>query len=244
MKAKFQNTLCLSGFSSTSTKANKDTAKPRQKPAAMDYNESCTCIVVDDNIQVVVDALAKQPEFAHLQPSFQLFIDDVKHTRFKKFAECPTFTQYAADKDLSSFCDDLADQGLIELSELLRNKWMPKGVDSIQIAANNIVYVDEPPKKLKSIDDLIAELPVPRQQKIINKANVLSFSIELRAMRKQAGLKKSQVADKMGMPKSAVSKVERGDDVPLSVLQGYIQAIGGEWVVIIKTPDREVTVNL
>lgn len=94
------------------------------------------------------------------------------------------------------------------------------------------------------LGDHLAKLSDTRQQKIIHQSKVLSLSIELRNIRKRAGMKKSEVAEKMGVPKSMVSTVERGVDVPMSILQNYIQAVGGEWVAIIKTPDREVTVNL
>lgn len=138
MTVKFKNTLLLSGFVS-----NKQ-GNLHQKPFARDYEETCIYLVTEKQVQGLVDVLAQQPEFAAAQPKFELFVNDVKHKHFKKFDDCPTFTQYAADKPLISFCEDLSASGFVELSDIVRNSWIPKGVDSIQVSTSNVIYIDNP----------------------------------------------------------------------------------------------------
>lgn len=91
-----------------------------------------------------------------------------------------------------------------------------------------------------TLDVHIASLPPQRQEAIINRAKALSMSIELKKLRKANNLKKSELADKMGVFKSTVSEIEQGDEVSISLLQDYIQALGGELMIVAKMPDREV----
>lgn len=87
----------------------------------------------------------------------------------------------------------------------------------------------------------MASLSPERQEIILAHANRLNLSIELKKLRKSANLKKSELADKMGVFKSTVSEIERGDDVPLSLIQNYIQSLGGELSITAKMPDSEIT---
>ena len=133
MKVKFQNTIFLSGFSSTKSIGTE-----------RGYIDDCTYFVPKRQHQTLIDVLAKQPKFDKACTNFQLFNDDTKHKAFRKFDTCPHFIQVAEDKDLASFSDDLAQAGMTELSQLIINEWLPKGVDSIHYTTANVVYVSEP----------------------------------------------------------------------------------------------------
>lgn len=91
-----------------------------------------------------------------------------------------------------------------------------------------------------TLDDHMASLSPERQEIILAQAKRLSLAIELKKLRKAASLKKSELAYKMGVFKSTVSEIERGEEVPLALLQNYIQSLGGELVITAKMPDCEV----
>lgn len=54
----------------------------------------------------------------------------------------------------------------------------------------------------------------------------------LAGMRKRAGMTQAEVADAMGVSQQRVSAIESGAVAELSVLGGYIRALGGELKVI------------
>ena len=94
---------------------------------------------------------------------------------------------------------------------------------------------------LTTLDDLMTALPAERQQRIKDKANVLSQSIELAKLRRTVALKQTELAALMGVTQASVSKVESGKDIQLSTLQNYVSALGGEISITVKMPDRIVT---
>ncbi|MCG3841626.1 XRE family transcriptional regulator [Psychrobacter sp. Ps1] len=94
---------------------------------------------------------------------------------------------------------------------------------------------------LTTLDDLMAALPADRQQRIKNKANILSQSIELAKLRRAMDLKQTDLAALMGVSQANISKVESGKDIQLSTLQNYISAMGGEVSIIAKMPNNTVT---
>ena len=95
--------------------------------------------------------------------------------------------------------------------------------------------------RLTTLDDLMAALPADRQQRIKNKADVLSQSIELAKLRKTKRLKQTELAALMGVSQANISKAESGKDIQLSTLQNYVRALGGEISITVKMPDGTVT---
>ena len=132
MKVKFQNTMFLSGFSSTASIGTE-----------RGYIEDCTYFVPPKDHQKLINVLDLQPSFHKVHFNFQLFKDDTKHQAFRKFDACPHFIQHAADISMASFCDDLMRSGMIELADRITNEWLSKGVDSIHYVTNNTIYIGE-----------------------------------------------------------------------------------------------------
>ena len=93
---------------------------------------------------------------------------------------------------------------------------------------------------LTTLDDLVTALPAERQQRVKNKAQVLSQSIELAKLRKTKQLKQTELAALMGVSQASISKVESGKDIQLSTLQNYVRALGGEVSIIAKMPNSDV----
>jgi transcriptional regulator with XRE-family HTH domain len=52
------------------------------------------------------------------------------------------------------------------------------------------------------------------------------------------GITQSEVAQKMGMPQSNVSRLEKSSDMLISTLRGYVEAVGGKLEIAIELPDR------
>ena len=94
---------------------------------------------------------------------------------------------------------------------------------------------------LTTLDDLVTALPAERQQRVKNKAQVLSQSIELAKLRKTKKLRQTELAALMGVTQANVSKVESGKDIQLSTLQNYVSALGGEISITVQISDRIVT---
>lgn len=87
----------------------------------------------------------------------------------------------------------------------------------------------------------MASLPADRQQVINDKSKLLSQSIELAKLRRALDLKQTELAALMGVSQANISKVESGKDIQLSTLQNYVSALGGEVSIVVKMPDRTVT---
>lgn len=92
-----------------------------------------------------------------------------------------------------------------------------------------------------SLNSYMASLPAERQQVINNKSKLLSQSIELGKLRRAMDLKQTDLADLMGVTQASISKVESGKDIQLSTLHNYVSALGGEISIVVKMPDRTVT---
>lgn len=92
-----------------------------------------------------------------------------------------------------------------------------------------------------ALDDYITVLPADRQQAINDKSKLLSQSIELAKLRRTVALKQTELAALMGVSQANISKVESGKDIQLSTLQNYVSALGGEISIVVKMPNRIVT---
>lgn len=73
-----------------------------------------------------------------------------------------------------------------------------------------------------------AGLPKERQERIKAKAEKLKQSYELAQIRQSARISQAQLAEKMGVSQANISKIENGDDVKISTLIKYVQALGGK----------------
>ncbi len=90
----------------------------------------------------------------------------------------------------------------------------------------------------KALDDFIAELP-PKQQRDIEEQSeqLIAEYKTLMEMRQLCSLTQIQVAKNLGMTQGAVAGVEKRDDLLLSTLSKYVQAIGGSLDVVVNLKD-------
>jgi transcriptional regulator with XRE-family HTH domain len=87
--------------------------------------------------------------------------------------------------------------------------------------------------KGKNLQEIWDSLPIDRRQQIEKKTQELEA--EYLALQE---LRQSEVAQKMGMPQSNVSRLEKSSDMLISTLRGYVEAVGGKLEIAIELPDR------
>ena len=91
----------------------------------------------------------------------------------------------------------------------------------------------------RSLDEVIAELPSERRERVEARYQELRQEIEgLRELRQIAGKAQLDIAAALNIKQPSVSKIEKQADMYLSTLRGYVEAIGGKLELIVKLPRR------
>src|SRR5271168_5246292 len=91
----------------------------------------------------------------------------------------------------------------------------------------------------RSLDEVIAELPSERRERVEARYQELRQEIEgLRELREIAGKAQLDIAAALKIKQPSVSKIERQADMYLSTLRGYVKAIGGELELVVHLPSR------
>jgi transcriptional regulator with XRE-family HTH domain len=71
----------------------------------------------------------------------------------------------------------------------------------------------------------------------------LEQEMRLADVRRMRGLTQKTLADTMGLPQPEVSKIERRSDLYLRTLRRFIEAAGGELVLLARFPDGDVRIS-
>jgi len=96
----------------------------------------------------------------------------------------------------------------------------------------------------KSFRRLIEELPTERRERIEAQKQALMKECELlKALRQNRQVSQRQLAELMGIRQASVSKIENQDDMRLSTLRRYVEALGGELEIRVRFPDRDVSLD-
>jgi DNA-binding XRE family transcriptional regulator len=81
---------------------------------------------------------------------------------------------------------------------------------------------------MKSIDQIIANLPPQRRAKIEARTReVIGEELALQQLRKARRLTQKQMARFLGVGQDSVSRLESRSDLLISTLQSYVEAMGG-----------------
>jgi len=87
--------------------------------------------------------------------------------------------------------------------------------------------------------DYIAKLPESEQSAIKTEAQkLIAEELTLAELREARRRSQAELARKLGVQQSAVSRIERRTDMYLSTLTGMVEAMGGTLEIIAKFPDR------
>lgn len=84
--------------------------------------------------------------------------------------------------------------------------------------------------KLHKWEDVRAEMAreVPGfEEQVARKRERLEFALGLQGLRKGRGKRQVEMAEALGMTQANISRIEREDDVRLSTLEKYVDALGG-----------------
>ena len=67
--------------------------------------------------------------------------------------------------------------------------------------------------------------------------------VDLSALRRELGLTQTELADRIGMSQSDLSKLERRKDVRLSTLRTYLEALGGKLRLVFESETHELELD-
>ncbi|KMV34305.1 helix-turn-helix domain-containing protein [Franconibacter pulveris 1160] len=82
---------------------------------------------------------------------------------------------------------------------------------------------------MKTLQDVIAQMPPERRKRVKKMAEESVLEVELQRLRETLAISQQQVAEIMGVTQPAIAALEqRGVDIKLITLKRYIEALGGK----------------
>jgi DNA-binding XRE family transcriptional regulator len=89
------------------------------------------------------------------------------------------------------------------------------------------------------VKDFIAGLPKEEQDAIEQEYQLLqSTNIVLQELRKATGMTQDELADALEMEQGNLSKMEKRNDMLVSNMRRYVEALGGKLHIIAALPDK------
>ena len=95
----------------------------------------------------------------------------------------------------------------------------------------------------KKWSELRAGMSAEAQTRSAAHAEAMLVELELAELRRARDRTQVDVAQAMNKEQASVSKLERRDDMYLSTLQAYVQALGGELKLIASFPDADIQIR-
>ena len=90
----------------------------------------------------------------------------------------------------------------------------------------------------KNLKQLLSERSLESQERITHMAEEMLLEVRLQALREQLALSQAEVAKAMGISQPSVVAIEqRGNDIKLSTMKRYIEAMGGKLRLNVEMPD-------
>lgn len=91
--------------------------------------------------------------------------------------------------------------------------------------------------KLTTLDEFIVELPQDQQDEIHKMAEELILEAGLSMLREDLEISQKELAEALGVSQPAVVQMEqRGNDIKLSTLKRYVEAMGGKLSLAVQMP--------
>lgn len=95
----------------------------------------------------------------------------------------------------------------------------------------------------KKFSELRAKMPAAAQARSAARAEAMLVAMQLQDLRRARQATQVEVARAMNVDQAAVSKLERRDDMYVSTLRQYVEALGGELKLVASFPDAEIQVQ-
>lgn len=103
-----------------------------------------------------------------------------------------------------------------------------------------------PTKRLISVDEAMAALPVERRKAIETRSSTLLAKVEKRMtlgeLRKGRKISQATVAEALGIGQMQISRLEQRKDPRLSTMQRTVAAMGGKLTMLVTFPDQDPVV--
>ena len=96
----------------------------------------------------------------------------------------------------------------------------------------------------RKFSEIRREVPAERRTRIDAIKNRMEAAERLFEVRKELGITQAAVADSLGISQGNVSTLEHREDALISSVRAYIEALGGELVLIGRFGDRDLPVDL
>lgn len=91
--------------------------------------------------------------------------------------------------------------------------------------------------KLTTLDEFIVELPQDQQDEIHKMAEELILEAGLSMLREDLEISQKELAQALGISQPAIVQMEqRGNDIKLSTLKRYVEAMGGKLSLAVQMP--------
>ena len=90
----------------------------------------------------------------------------------------------------------------------------------------------------KKFSTLVAKMPKQARERTRARAHAMAAELTLAELRKAFDVSQEELAKILDVKQANVSKLERREDMRLSTLFTYVQAMGGKLEIIAHFPDR------
>jgi transcriptional regulator with XRE-family HTH domain len=91
---------------------------------------------------------------------------------------------------------------------------------------------------MRTIDDVIANLPADSRARVTSRAQkLIAEEVALRRVREARSFTQESLARVLGLKQADISKLESRSDLLLSTLRSYVCAMGGKLRVVAEFPD-------
>jgi DNA-binding XRE family transcriptional regulator len=94
----------------------------------------------------------------------------------------------------------------------------------------------------KKFNDLFNSMTEESKKRVQDRVNHTIEDILLSEMRKISGMTQSEVAGKMGVTQSALSQLEKQEDMQISTLGKLVKALGGHIEIIAHLPSKDLRI--
>ena len=95
----------------------------------------------------------------------------------------------------------------------------------------------------KSFNELRERMSPERQKKVNARTQAILLQMALQELRQSLNITQAEVAQELDVNQAAISKMERQEDMRISTLLRFVEALGGKLKLVAHFPDKEVVIN-